>query len=79
MNEYGKIKIIALLAEENPGFAVETHLYGPTYTVGVVIIHINPLNAELNSICHLLVLLGAHHILHVSRVRVNGGVKLKAV
>jgi hypothetical protein len=32
---------------------------------------INPLNAELNPICHLLALLGAHHILHISRVRVN--------
>jgi len=31
----------------------------------------NPLNAELNPICHLLSLLGAHHILHVSRIRVN--------
>jgi hypothetical protein len=28
--------------------------------------HINPLNAQLNSICHLLALFGAHHILHVS-------------
>jgi hypothetical protein len=33
--------------------------------------NINPLNAELNPICHLLALLGAHHILHVSRIRVN--------
>ena len=33
--------------------------------------HINPLNTELNPICHLLALLGAHHILHVSRVRVK--------
>jgi hypothetical protein len=32
---------------------------------------INPLNAELNPICHLLTLLGARHILHVSRIRVN--------
>ena len=32
---------------------------------------INPLNTELNPICHLLALLGAHHILHVSRIRVN--------
>jgi len=32
---------------------------------------INPLNAKLNPIFHLLALLGAHHILHVSRVRVN--------
>ena len=28
-------------------------------------------NAELNPICHLLALLGAQPILHVSRVRVN--------
>jgi hypothetical protein len=33
---------------------------------------VNPLNAELNSICHLLALLGAHTILHVSRIRVKG-------
>ena len=32
---------------------------------------VNPLNAELNPFCHLLTLLGAHHILHVSRIRVN--------
>jgi len=31
---------------------------------------INPLNDELNPICHLLVLL-AHYILHVSRIRVK--------
>ena len=32
---------------------------------------INPLNPELNPICHLLALLGIHHFLHVSRIRVN--------
>ena len=32
---------------------------------------VNPLNAELNPSCHLLVLSGAHHILQVSGVRVN--------
>jgi len=32
---------------------------------------LNPLNTELNSICHLLALLGAHPILHVSRIRVK--------
>jgi hypothetical protein len=31
----------------------------------------NPLNAELIPICHLLALLGAHNILHVSRIRVK--------
>ena len=33
--------------------------------------YINPLNPELNSICYLLALLGAHHFLHVSRIRVK--------
>ena len=32
---------------------------------------LKPLNAELNPICHLLALLGAHPILHISRIRVN--------
>ena len=32
---------------------------------------INPLNAELNLISHLLELVGAHHIVHVSRIRVK--------
>jgi hypothetical protein len=31
----------------------------------------NPLNAGLNPICQLLALLGAHHILHISGVRVK--------
>ena len=31
----------------------------------------NPLNADLNPICHLLALLGAHHIFHVSGLRVK--------
>jgi len=32
---------------------------------------INPLKPELNSFCYLLALLGAHHFLHVSRIRVK--------
>ena len=31
----------------------------------------NPLNPELNPICYLLALLGAHHFLHVSRIMVK--------
>ena len=31
----------------------------------------NPLNPELNHICYLLALLGAHHFLHFSRIRVK--------
>jgi len=38
---------------------------------GFKLFAINPSNAELNLICHLLALLGAHHILHVRRIRVN--------
>jgi len=34
-------------------------------------VEFNPLNAKLNPICHLLALLGAHHIFHVSVLRVN--------
>jgi len=37
----------------------------------LTIVYVNPLNAELNLICHLLALLGAHPILHVSRIRVK--------
>jgi hypothetical protein len=31
----------------------------------------NTLNTELNPICPMLALFGAHHILYVSRIRVN--------
>jgi len=34
-------------------------------------LYINPSNAELNPICHLLALLGTHYIFHVSGIRVN--------
>jgi len=30
------------------------------------LIYINPIKAELSPICHLLALLGAQHILHIS-------------
>ena len=32
---------------------------------------INPLNTELNPICYFPALLGAHHFLHVSRIKVK--------
>ena len=40
--------------------------------------NMNPLNAELNPICYLLALLGAHHMLHVSRIRVKDNMKTSA-
>ena len=39
---------------------------------------INPLNAELNPICHLLALLEDHHIFHVSGLRVKHSPKHKS-
>jgi hypothetical protein len=36
-----------------------------------LVLHINPLSADLNHICHFLALLGTHHILHVSKIRVK--------
>ena len=39
--------------------------------VSVTFNRFNPLKAELNLICYLLGLLGAHHFLHVSRIRVK--------
>ena len=38
---------------------------------GISRMYVNPLNPELNPICYLLALLGAHHFLHVSRIRVK--------
>ena len=36
-----------------------------------VYLQLNPLKPELNPICYLLALLGAHYFLHVSRIRVK--------
>ena len=49
------------------------HLWYTCYMKECVVLF-NPLNAELNSIYHLLALLGPHHILYVSRIRVNDAV-----
>jgi len=42
-----------------------------TLRIEVSISGLNPLKPELNPICYLLALLGAHHFLHVSRIRVK--------
>jgi hypothetical protein len=44
---------------------------GNFITLKVVVTEINTLKAELNPICYLLALLGAHPLLHVSRIRVK--------
>ena len=42
-----------------------------TWDRSICVFLFNPLNAKLNPRCHLLALLGAHPILHISRIRVN--------
>jgi len=51
----------------HPLIHVHRMAQGHLYFVSVI----NPLNPELNPICYLLALLGAHHFLHVSRIRVK--------
>ena len=58
---------VALVIQHVPYYTVNCGMSDST-----IFFHINPSNAELNPICHLLVLLGAHHILHVSGVSVKG-------
>jgi hypothetical protein len=50
--------------------------YGVVWTS---LVDINPSNAELNPICHLLTLLRAHHIFHVSGLRVKTGNPRRAI
>jgi len=45
-------------------------LYVGTYSRQLINI-LNPLNVELNPICHMLALLEARHIFHVSGLRVQ--------
>jgi len=37
----------------------------------------NPINVQLNPICHLPALLRAHHILHISGIGVNNKIIIK--
>ena len=56
------------------GFPLNSYLikaYAGEVTKGSPKRVFNPLNAELNPICRLLALLGVHHFLHVSRIRVK--------
>ena len=62
-------KNIKLISESSPGvraFAQKQNKARQSHTV-----LFNPLKPELNPICYLLALFGAHHFLHVSRIRVK--------
>jgi len=56
-----------------PGSVLFPLLYSvlPFFPNTLAFRHINPLNPELNPICYLLALLGAHHFHHVSRIKVK--------
>ena len=47
------------------------HSFAQNMTSPNLLSDLNPLNPELNPICYLLALLGAHHFLHVRRIRVK--------
>ena len=47
------------------------NIYINQKTTVLISIALNPLKPELNPICYLLALLGAHHFLHVSRITVK--------
>jgi len=60
------------------GDSLGSEFYMPTSTVNQQmqlynfhLKHFNTLKTELNPICNLLALLGAHHIFHVGRIRVK--------
>jgi len=53
------------------GLGVDGRIILKSFVMKYCGVAFNPLNAELNPICHLLVLLGTHHIFHVSGLRVN--------
>jgi len=60
---------VNIMKDLNSFFHFATHFVSVSnFHVGT---DINPLNAELNPICYFLALLGAHHFLRVSRIRVK--------
>ena len=69
------------MEETKPGIPDITPLYRGALSVLAVnrnahdrelpYLNTNTLNVGLHPFCHFLALLGAHHILHVSRIRLN--------
>jgi hypothetical protein len=57
------------MENSNNSIRNRTRYVGPRHTK--IVKALKPLNAVLNPICHLLALLGAHHIFHVSGLRVS--------
>ena len=70
-NNYAYVNAFPVLAEGVDVVVLRTSATNCNVTVWGTRTSVNPLNAELNPICYLLALLGAHHFLHVSRIRVK--------
>ena len=69
---HNAITIVVIVTQcDSISISAHTKWYSEVNSTTVQVIFINPLNAELNLTCHLLALLGAHHITHVSGLRVK--------
>jgi len=68
---YLRIVVIAVLCSWSGRLFIYPYvdIVRPQFLVSACLV--NPLKPELNPICYLLALLGAHHFLHVSRIRVK--------
>ena len=77
VKKFGKfcreIRILYRSGQKSDGqfFVLTIRCVMPLVIRTVIVMVIKPLNAELNPICHLLSLLGAHHIFHVSGLTLN--------
>ena len=76
-NFVGTENLLQSTAAGNVGYlfaSLYAKMYKPVFWLDTLYTRtngLNPLNAELNPICHLLALLEVHHIFHVSGLRVN--------
>jgi hypothetical protein len=73
--EQGRVKVSHRLSGGEPVTASQDFEFlphcCPEIYAAVHFSHFNPLNVKLNPIFHLLALLGAHPILHISRISVK--------
>ena len=65
------VELLALYGHPTFILQLRTVPNGICFVPNEISLYINPLNPELNPICYLLALLGAHHFIHVSRIRVK--------
>ena len=69
--ENGKDHVVNVKVYLRCGITGNCYIQTARVPVFLAKFQLNPLKAELNPMCCLLALLGAHHFLHVSRIRVK--------